>query len=347
MRAGILFGSLACGSSGSGPGSSAGGTDSGSNRADGAVSLGGSQGNGGTTGTGASSGSGGSAAGVDSGGGSFGSDGAVTESGSGVGVDSGRLDSGPGIGVDGGSPNPNFYIFLLVGQSNMEGQPQPQAQDLQEDPRVSVLAYDNCPNLGRTYDQWYTARPPLHSCFAGVGPGDYFAKAMANAYPNARIGLVPCAISGVDVDFFRKGVVSARRSEFRIPPDNHWAGAYEFVIERARLAQQSGVIRGILFHQGESDTGSPLWVGKVQQIVADLRADLGLGNAPFLAGELLYGGCCASHNPLVDQLPSQIPSAYVISAAGLLGIDVAHFDLPGQRELGGRYGTTMLGVFQP
>jgi hypothetical protein len=248
-----------------------------------------------------------------------------------------RHPGGPDAGVD-----PSFFVFLLIGQSNMEGAPKPEAADLTEDPRVLVLAYDDCPALGRVHDRWYTARPPLHGCNAGLGPGDGFARAVAAAFPNATIGLVPSAISGVDIDFFRKGVVSKRRQEFRIPPDNRAAGAYDWVLERARLAQKSGVVRGILFHQGESDTGSAEWVEKVSGMVADLRADLALGPVPFVAGELLHGGCCASHNPLVNQLPLGIPNALVVSAEGLAGIDRAHFDVGGQRELGKRYAQKML-----
>jgi hypothetical protein len=231
---------------------------------------------------------------------------------------------------------------LLIGQSNMEGQPKPEAEDLTPDPRVKVLGYNNCPNVPRAYNAWYTAAPPLHSCYAGVGPGDYFGKTLAAALPDVTIGLVPCAISGVDIDFFGKDVVSARRAEFKIPPDDHFAGAYEWVIERAKLAQQTGVIRGIIFHQGESDTGQSAWVGKVKTMVTNLRTDLGLGDVPFVAGELLYGGCCASHNPIVNQLPAEITNAFVVSAEGLMGADEAHFDLAGQRELGVRYGNKML-----
>jgi hypothetical protein len=260
--------------------------------------------------------------------------------------------SSDGARTDGGSEsagaaNPNFWLFLLIGQSNMEGAPKPEAQDREQDARIKVLAYDNCAALGRTYNEWYTASPPLHSCSAGVGPGDYFGITLAKAFPNVTIGLIPNAINGVDIDYFRKGVVSARRGEFRIPPDNHWAGAYEWVIERAKLAQRSGVIRGILFHQGESDTGNPQWVGKVKGMVGDLRSDLGLGEIPFLAGELLYTGCCSAHNALVNRLPSEISSTFVISANGLAGTDFAHFDLAGQRELGKRYGDAMVRALTP
>jgi hypothetical protein len=240
--------------------------------------------------------------------------------------------------------DPNFYVFLLIGQSNMEGAPRPEAIDRELNENVKVLAYDNCAGLGRTYNEWYTAAPPLHSCGGGVGPGDYFAKTLVAQNPGKAIGLVPCAISGVDIDFFRKGVISTRRNEFRIPPDNQREGAYEWVLERARIAQQSGRIRGILFHQGESDTGQSVWVEKVREMVSDLRTDLELGDVPFLAGEVLYGGCCSSHNPIVNRLPAQIPNGFVISADGLAGMDEAHFDLAGQRTLGARYGERMLEV---
>jgi len=240
-----------------------------------------------------------------------------------------------------------MQLFLLIGQSNMEGAPKPAPEDLVENPRVRVLGYDNFGD--RKWNEWDVAAPPLHRAWAGVGPGDGFGKAMAEAWPDATIGLVPCAISGVDIDFFLKGVTSTRRKEFQIPPDNAQGSAYDMVIERARLAQKVGVIRGILFHQGESDTGNPAWVGKVQRMVGDLRADLGLDNSvPFVAGELLHSGCCAAHNPLVQQLPTKIPNAHVVSAAGLNApADPpdpynAHFDLPSQRELGRRYATSML-----
>ncbi len=235
----------------------------------------------------------------------------------------------------------DLQIFLLIGQSNMEGTPKPESVDQAVEPRVRVLGYDDC--NGRTYNRWAPASPPLHRCWVGVGPADSFGKAMAEAWPEATIGLVPAALSGVDIDIFRKGVVSKRRKEFKIPPDDARSGAYEMVIERARLAQQNGHIRGILFHQGESDTGNSEWVGKVRELVSDLRKDLGLGDdVPFVAGELLYSGCCASHNRLVQELPSSIPNAYVVSAEGLAGMDNYHFDLAGQRQLGRRYADAIL-----
>lgn len=283
------------------------------------------------------------------GGGSGGTGGAVSgEGGSDAGApiipSGGSGGSSAGAGGTGQAASPTgMQVFLLFGQSNMEGLPQPEAVDRVEEPRVEVLGYTNCG--ARQYNEWYVASPPLHSCSLGVGPGDYFGKAMAEAWPEATIGLVPAAIAGVDIDFYRKGVVSARRGEFNIPPDNARDSAYDMLLEKAQLAQERGTIRGILFHQGESDSGSggAEWLGKVTEIVEDLRADLGLGeDVPFIAGELLYSGCCVSHNLRVNQLPSSIPNAHVVSASGLAGLDQFHFDLAGQRELGGRYAAAML-----
>jgi hypothetical protein len=245
------------------------------------------------------------------------------------------------MSIPGSGQSDRNHVFLLIGQSNMAGPPAATAADLTTHPRVRALGYADCPD-GRRYNQWHPASPPLHACDFGVGPGDYFGKCMAGAYPEATIGLVPCAIPGVDIDYFRKGVVSRRRAEFAIPPDNRWSGAYDWVVERSRLAQKTGTVRGILFHQGESDAGDPAWPGKVAGVVESLRRELELGPVPFVAGELLYGGSCARHNPLIGELVGRLVNAHLVSADGLGGYDEHHFDLAAQRELGKRYATAML-----
>jgi hypothetical protein len=45
---------------------------------------------------------------------------------------------------------------------------------------------------------------------------------------------------------------------------------------------------------------------------------LGLGNVPFLAGELLYTGGTAGHNTPVNQLPGIVSNGHVVSANGLV-----------------------------
>ncbi len=237
-------------------------------------------------------------------------------------------------GASGTGMDSTFHVFLLLGQSNMAGYPKAQPADRVEDPRVRVLGFDACAATGRQLDAWDIAAPPLHECWNdGLGPGDYFAKTLLGIIPEGdTIGLVPSAISGERIEAFLK--VGGTR--------------YDRLVQRARLAQDAGgSIEGILFHQGESNSGDASWPGKVNSLVTDLRTDLGLGNVPFLAGELLYTGGTAGHNTLVNQLPAIVSNAYVISANGLV-VDPAdaqwnlHFGRDSQVELGKRYARQMV-----
>jgi len=237
----------------------------------------------------------------------------------------------------------NLDLYLLFGQSNMEGQGPIEAQDRETHPRIHVLADKTCPNLEREYGEWYLAEPPLNRCYGKLGPGDYFAKSMIEELPDDRaIGLVPAAVSGADIALFEKGAPIGRNDR-DIP--SQFDGGYEWMVDLAETAQQVGTLKGILFHQGETNTNDQQWTDQVQGIVEDLRADLGIGNVPFLAGEMLYdsaGGCCGSHNTEVNELPDVIENAHVVSAEGLAGQDYAHFTSDAYRELGRRYAAEML-----
>jgi Carbohydrate esterase, sialic acid-specific acetylesterase/Cellulose binding domain len=247
------------------------------------------------------------------------------------------------VGKVSAAPDPNFHIYLMFGQSNMEGAAPIENQDRITNSRVKVMADLNCSNLGRIYGNWYTASPPLNRCGSGLGPGDYFGKTMADAMPSSvTIGLVPAAVSGTPIELYQKSAPIGRNNQ-NIP--SQFNGGYAWLLDMAKKAQQVGVIKGIIFHQGESDTSDPLWKHQVKEIVTDLRKDLGIGDVPFLAGELLYAdyqSCCHWHNAEVNKLPGLIPNAYVVSAMGLPGMDVYHFTTASYRELGRRYAQIML-----
>jgi hypothetical protein len=235
-------------------------------------------------------------------------------------------------------------VFLLFGQSNMWGVPNPQQQDLTINPRVEVLTITSCGKHGT--NQWVPAQPPLHGCVGqpgtggqgpGVGPGDYFAKTIADAFPNDTILLVPGAVPGVSIDTFQPGQTN-----------------YTNLLNRAKMAQQRGEIRGMIFHQGESDAGgnTATWPGRVKNVVDRLRADLNVPNAAFVAGELLPSGCCGGMNSVIDGLPNTISRAAVAKADQSFQAVPAsqdmygnlHFNLAAQRTFGARYGQAMLGL---
>jgi hypothetical protein len=237
-----------------------------------------------------------------------------------------------------------FHIYLMFGQSNMEGQGIIEAQDRVTNPRVKMLQDSTCPNLNRVYGKWYTAAPPLNRCWGKLGPGDSFGRMLGEKAPSyvRTIGLVNVSVSGCNIYIYKKGCPDGLDQYSKGIPFNC---GYAWLLDLAKKAQQVGVIKGIIFHQGETNTSDPNWKYTVQQIVADLKSDLGLGDIPFLAGELLYAqynSCCSAHNIEINKLPALIPNAHVISAAGLPGGDVAHFTSASYRTLGERYAQKML-----
>lgn len=240
----------------------------------------------------------------------------------------------------------NFHIYLAFGQSNMVGATAITEPHAELDPRVQMLQSITCETLGRSYGEWYPAIPPLFGCNGGTGLADTFLKAMAAAAPTGvKIGIVPTAIAGSDIALFEKSapIGRGREQETRIPPQ--FDGGYAWLLDLARHAQRVGVIKGIIFHQGETNAGDPRWKHQVQQLVADLRSDLNLEGVPFVAGELMpieAGSCCGFHNYQVWELPQLVPRSYVVSAAGLTGFDNAHFTAESYRELGRRYASVML-----
>ncbi|MXV16714.1 sialate O-acetylesterase [Hufsiella ginkgonis] len=253
--------------------------------------------------------------------------------------------------------DPDFYIFLSFGQSNMEGYAKPEARDtVGIDPRFRVLEAVDCPNLGRTMGNWYTAIPPLCRCSTGLTPTDYFGRTMvANLPKNVRVGVINVSIGGCRIELFDKDNYQAytatvapgwMKGMIREYGDN----PYGRLLEMAKLAQKDGVIKGILLHQGESNTNDQKWPAKVKIVYDNLLKDLALSanSIPLLAGEVVnadQNGTCASMNAVIATLPQTVPNACVISSAGCTdGPDNLHFDAAGYRKLGERYAVKMLSL---
>lgn len=254
------------------------------------------------------------------------------------------------------SQDPNFYIFLAFGQSNMEGAVPFEAQDTTAvDSRFQVLEAVNCANLNRTKGNWYTAIPPLARCKTGLGPVDYFGRTLVNNLPkNIKVGIINVAVGGCKIELFDKDNYQSYTTS---APDwmkgmlaEYDGNPYGRLVEMAKIAQKSGVIKGILMHQGESNTGDTSWPEKVKGVYNNLLTDLNLESklTPLLAGEVVnadQGGVCASMNNIIATLPQTIPTAHVISSAGCPdGPDNLHFSAEGYRMLGKRYGEKMLSL---
>ena len=254
------------------------------------------------------------------------------------------------------APDPNFHIYLAFGQSNMEGQGDIGSQDKTVDERFQVLwAADDGSCVGRTKGQWSKATPPLAHCKgAKLGPADYFGRTMVEKTDSQiKVGIVEVAVAGCSIKLFDKdNYASYARSQQSWMTDriNTYGGnPYGRLIEMAKKAQEEGVIKGIIFHQGETDAGDGNWPSNVKRVYSNIIKDLGLGDdIPFLAGEVLRSGVSSGANNNIAKLPQQSKNFYVVSSEGFnqaLGDGQnVHFTSQEYRDFGKRYAEKMIEV---
>lgn len=231
------------------------------------------------------------------------------------------------------SINSPLEIFLLIGQSNMAGRGPLNT--------VPPLRHPNS-RMFRN-GQWIPAEEPLHTdkpAMAGVGLGMSFTVTLLDRRPDAVIGLLPCAVGGT--------------------PLHRWmpaADLYANAVAVARKARTSGMLKGILWHQGEADCqheeDAASYGRRLSEMIGALRADIGAPDIPFIAGEL--GEFLKNHaacrvffrmvNAQLHALHGSVARFGCVSASGLTDRgDHVHFDSASLREFGRRYANEYLRV---
>lgn len=193
--------------------------------------------------------------------------------------------------------------------------------------------------------EWVPAVDPLHfdkPAAVGVGVGRSFAAVVADATPGVTIGLIPCAVGGSPIDAWKAG-------EYYQPTQSH---PWDDAMRRAKVALQAGTLKGILWHQGESDAKrdlAPAHAAKLHDLIARMRAELKAPNVPFIAGQLgqFDGSPWDEFKTAVDKahrdLPANVPHTAFVSSDGLKDKgDKTHFDADSYREFGKRYAAAYL-----
>jgi metallo-beta-lactamase class B len=252
-------------------------------------------------------------------------------------------------------PDPNFYIFLCFGQSNMEGGWRIEEQDRVVNSRFQVLADFDNPSRDWKKGKWYTAVPPLTRRTRGISLVDYFGRTMVAYLPkDIRVGVVKVGVSGTKIELWSKDSYReylATADSWKVNIANEYGGnPYAYLVELAKIARKDGVIKGILLHQGESNAEDKDWPKKVKVVYDNLMKDLNLKpeSVPLLAGEVVnadQGGEKASANEIIKKLPETLPNSYVISSTGLpCNADHLHFTTEGYRQFGKRYAEKMLSI---
>jgi hypothetical protein len=232
----------------------------------------------------------------------------------------------------------NLHIYLLLGQSNMAGRGIVETEDQQIHPRVQMLDKNN---------QWQPARDPMHfdKPIAGVGPGLTFGKSLAEVNDKIVIGLVPCAAGGSSIDAWKTGGYHDQTNSY----------PYDETLKRARIAMQSGQVKGIIWHQGESDSKpgqAETYSDKLITLFTTLRKELNSPELPIVVATLpdFYVAKvpeAAKVNQALQNLPSQMQYTACIPTADLTHKgDSIHFDSSSARELGRRYAKAMQAIQQ-
>ena len=248
-------------------------------------------------------------------------------------------------------PDPNFHIYLAFGQSNMEGQGTIESQDKTVDPRFQMLStIDNF--KGRKLGTWNDAIPPLANNHGGLGPTDYFGRTLVEKLdPQIKVGVVVVAIAGCSIVAFDspldQGYMSTQAGWFKDIVNDYGGDPYQRLVDMAKKAKEDGVIKGIIFHQGETDEGDSEWPGKVKKVYDRLVRDIGLDeNIPFFAGEVPYQGSSKGTNNNIRKLPQQSKNFYLVSAEGLNDLDMMriHFSSQGYRDFGKRYAEKVMEI---
>ena len=252
------------------------------------------------------------------------------------------------------SADPNFQIYLCFGQSNMEGNATPEAQDYENvSERFKMMAAVDFSNPVRKRGEWYIAIPPLCRQGTGLTPADYFGRTMVEKQAdNITVGVINVAVGGTSIKGFMEeyvaDYVAGEADWFKNYMASYDNNPFRRLVETAKRAQNYGIIRGILMHQGETDGGMGNWTENVKKVYERLLSELNLSadNVPLLAGETVQtdqGGYCGGFNSVIATLPNVIPTAHVISSKGCPQKgDGLHFTAEGYRTIGKRYAECML-----
>ncbi|MDX9881189.1 MAG: sialate O-acetylesterase [Prolixibacteraceae bacterium] len=226
--------------------------------------------------------------------------------------------------------NETVWVFLMAGQSNMAGRGAIEAPDLVTNDRILSINSEN---------EWIIAKEPLHfyELSDALDCGMSFAQEMLKHVPDSvTIAMVPCAVGGSSV--------------FQWLNDEKHRNVKLFTnfTEKVQLSKKKGVIKGILWHQGErnaNDTDLPDYENALLQLFSKFRASVGNNELPIILGEIGRFAepdekalCFEKINQIIRTVASRNDNLGFVSSEGLdhRG-DHLHFNSEGQRELGRRY----------
>ena len=221
-----------------------------------------------------------------------------------------------------------FYLYLLLGQSNMAGRGFIEAQD--------KVPADNVLSLNKA-GEWVPAIDPIHfdKSMAGVGPGRTFGILVAKTFPGITVGLIPCAYGGSPISSWQPGA-------YHKQTNSH---PYDDAVKRAKSAMKVGTLKAILWHQGESDcrpATAALYEKRLTAFFQRFKKDINAPDVPIIIGQLGQFGAWDASKQTVNKAHVDVTvkignGAFVKSDKLSCNPDGIHFNAASQREFGRRY----------
>ncbi|UXP32365.1 sialate O-acetylesterase [Reichenbachiella agarivorans] len=232
-----------------------------------------------------------------------------------------------------------LYIFFMAGQSNMAGRGLVEPSDTI--PNNRILSIDSTAS-------WILAKEPLHwyePKFTGLDCGMSFASTLLNSLPSdVTVAVIPCAVGGSNIHNWQTN--AEHRGVFLL--DNFKS--------KVAFAKQYGTIKGVIWHQGESNTSTSAatYKTKLTDVIDIFRTEIGDNELPFIMGEL---GQYTSPQDKQDKwdtfndnlhlIANEDPNLSVVSSDGFTDIgDGTHLDSRSLREMGKRYAEEYLELTQ-
>ena len=232
----------------------------------------------------------------------------------------------------------NVWVFILAGQSNMAGRGKVEPNDTIPNSRVLSINQNG---------ELIIAKEPLHfyePSMAGLDCGLSFGKEILKHIPDSiTILIIPTAVGGssvsqwIDDSIFRNVTLF---SNFR---------------EKVKIGEQFGIIKGILWHQGETDAATTetieIYNDQLKKLFTLFRNEIDNKALPIFLGELgSFSINIENWQVINNKIKEYIETdsvAFIIKTSDLNHKgDRVHFDSEGQREIGKRFAEKFIEIHE-
>jgi hypothetical protein len=222
----------------------------------------------------------------------------------------------------------NTWIFILAGQSNMAGRAIIAPMDTIAHDRILAINIKNEIVMAKEPISFFESDKKGLSCALA------FAKELIKNVPDSiAVLLVPCAVGGSSID---QWIYDSLHRNVKLLTNFK---------DQVLWAKKNGTIKGVLWHQGESDVSSKEisnYKSKLKRLFNEFRVTIDNDNLIILTAEI---GMFKSNNIKEIAINKQIkqnafldPYTFFVKTKDFESIgDNLHFDSKSQRLLGTRF----------